>query len=59
MFEDNWFLFILIVMIAFVADGNFSNREIAVMLAMLGALALTNQSVEDSVNTNCFCNRNV
>ncbi len=59
MFEDNWFLFLLIVMIAFAGDGNFSNREIAVMFAILGALALTNQSIAEDVNTNCFCNRNV
>lgn len=44
MFEDNWYLFLLIIMIVFVADGNVSERESAVMLAVLFALTLTNNS---------------
>ncbi len=31
MFEDNWYLFLLIVMIVFISDGDFSRRETAVI----------------------------
>lgn len=42
MFNDNWYLFLLIIMLAFFSDGNISNREGAVMIAILFALTLTN-----------------
>lgn len=59
MFEDNWFLFLLIVMIAFAADGAMSERELAIMLAILFALTLTNNQGGFSGNAqaSCFCNR--
>lgn len=59
MFDDNWYLFLLIVMLAFYSDGNISQREATVMLAILFALTLTNvPSEQDSATTtNCFCNR--
>lgn len=62
MFDDNWFLFLLIIMIVFISDGDFSQREICVMLAILAALALTNSSSSDNsdtVSANCFCNKTV
>lgn len=40
MFEDNWYLFLLIVMIVFISDGDFSRRETAVMIGILAALRL-------------------
>lgn len=56
MFDDNWYLFLLIVMLAFFADGNISQREAAVMLAILFALTLTNSQSDDSASTTgCFC----
>ena len=59
MFEDNWYLFLLIVMIAFVSDGEFSKKETAVMLAVLAALAFTNNADTDATTSasNCFCNK--
>ncbi len=59
MFEDNWYLFLLIVMIAFVSDGDFSKKETAVMLAVLAALAFTNNADLDTTTStsNCFCNK--
>ena len=61
MFEDNWYLFLLIVMIVFISDGDFSRRETAVMIGILAALAFTNSSDFDTTSTsgmsNCFCNK--
>lgn len=58
MLGDNWYLFLLIIMIIFLSDGNLSQRETTVMLAILGALALTDSS-DNAVSTDCFCNRNI
>ncbi len=52
MFEDNWYLFLLIVMIAFASDGDVSNRETAVMLGILSALTLTNSAERSSNSAN-------
>lgn len=52
MFENNWYLFLLIVFLVFSGDGALSNTEIAVMGAILLALTLTNNE------TPC-CNCNV
>lgn len=59
MFEDNWYLFLLIIMIVFVADGNVSERESAVMLAVLFALTLTNNSqcISDGATTSGLFSR--
>lgn len=61
MFEDNWYLFLLIVMIVFISDGDFSRRETAVMIGILAALAFTNSSDSDTTSStatsNCFCNK--
>lgn len=59
MFDDNWFLFLLIIMLVFLQDGKFSQREIFVMLAILTALSMTND-LQDSISTdsrNCFSER--
>lgn len=56
MFDDNWFLFLLIIMLVFLQDGKFSQREIFVMLAILTALSMTN-NLQDSISAdsrNCF-----
>lgn len=56
MFDDNWFLFLLIIMLVFLQDGKFSQREIFVMLAILTALSMTND-LQDSISAgsrNCF-----
>lgn len=62
MFNDNWYLFLLIVMLAFFSDGEISNREAIVMLAILFALTITNvpatDDADDDVNT-CFCNHRI
>lgn len=59
MFEDNWYLFLLIVMIVFISDGDFSRRETAVMIGILAALAFTNSTDTDATTStcNCFCNK--
>lgn len=67
MFEDNWYLFLLLVMLAFFSDGEVSTRESYVMISMLLALTLTNNledEDEDSdtsatTTNNCFCNKNI
>ena len=62
MFGDNWFLFLLIVMIVFISDGDLSQREICVMLAIFAALALTDSSsttTTSSTDTNCFCDKTI
>ncbi len=59
MFNDNWFLFLLIIMLVFLADGNISGRECAVLLSIVFALAITNNSSDGSATTNCFCNRDI
>ena len=53
MFDDNWFLFLLIIMLVFLQDGKFSQREIFVILT---ALSMTND-LQDSISAdsrNCF-----
>lgn len=58
MFGDNWYVFLLIVMLVFAGDGAMNTTEIAVMLAILFALSLTGGCTsDDSTNQNCFCNR--
>jgi len=67
MFEDNWYLFLLLVMLAFFADGEVSTKEAYVMISILLALTLTNNLDEGedennganntTTNTNCFCNK--
>lgn len=61
MFEDNWYLFLLIVMIVFISDGDFSKRETAVMTGILAALAFTNSvdtsNMSSTFASNCFCNK--
>lgn len=57
MFEDNWFLFLLIVMAVFAGDGVFSDREVAVMMAILFALSMTNSSQCPSTTANALLNR--
>ena len=63
MFNDNWYLFLLIVMLAFFADGEISNREATVMLAILFALTITNvpdaDEDEDTSGRNFFCNHTI
>jgi|GEM_PF-806654 len=67
MFEDNWYLFLLLVMLSFFADGEISNREAYVMLSILVGLTLTNnledeeeetaQNGTQTTTSNCFCNK--
>ena len=56
MFDDNWFLFLLIIMLVFLQDGKFSQREIFVMLAILAPLSMTNdlQETISADSRNCF-----
>lgn len=52
MFNDNWFLFILIILLVFSSDGNISNTETAVLIGIVFALFLSEG------NLNFFCNNN-
>ena len=52
MFEDNWYLFLLLVMLSFFADGEVSQKEAYVMLSILLALTLTNNLEENDDTTN-------
>ncbi len=63
-FNENWFLFLLVVMAVFASDGTVSSTETAVMLAILFALTVagpTLVSSDDADDTddsrNCFCNK--
>lgn len=65
--NENWFLFLLIVMLAFASDGTVSSTESAVMLAILFALTVagptltssddTSSNPDTTADTSCFCNR--
>lgn len=55
MFEDNWYLFLLVIFLAFSSDGDMSTREIAVMGAVLFALCMTANCPSDS-RSGCNCN---
>lgn len=57
MFEDNWFLFLLIIMAVFAGDGVFSDREVAVMMSILFALTMTNSGCSSQTNTNTLFSR--
>lgn len=58
MFNNNWFLFLLIIMLVFASDGTISQTETAVLLAILFALCICcGCSDDDSLNDDCFCNR--
>ncbi len=59
MFEDNWYLFLLLVMLSFFADGEISNREAYVMLSILVGLTLTNNLEEEEENTTQTVNTNL
>ena len=67
MFSNNWFIFLLIVMLSFFTDGEISRREAIVMLAILFALSITNSSDDDidddddddDTVRNCFCNHTI
>jgi hypothetical protein len=56
MFENNWYLFLLIVFLVFSGDGALSGTEIAVMGAILLALTLSSNTEPDN-NGGCFCGR--
>lgn len=59
--NENWFLFLLIVMAVFASDGNVSGTETAVMLAILFALTVAGPTLvaaDDAADDrNCFCNK--
>lgn len=65
--NENWFLFLLIVMLTFASDGTVSSTETAVMLAILFALTVagptltssddTSSNPDTTTDTSCFCNR--
>ncbi|HKL94252.1 MAG TPA: hypothetical protein VJZ69_03115 [Clostridia bacterium] len=52
MFNDNWWLFVLVVLLLFSSDGNISNTENAVLIGIVFALFLSEG------NNNLFCNNN-
>ena len=57
MFENNWYLFLLIVFLVFSGDGALSGTEIAVMGAILLALTLSSNTETDNNNGGCFCGK--
>ena len=62
-FNENWFLFLLIVMAVFASDGTVSSTETAVMIAILFALTVAGPTLvssgtdSDADDRNCFCNK--
>lgn len=63
-FNENWFLFLLVVMAVFASDGTVSSTETAVMLAILFALTVAGPTLVSSDDfddaddsRNCFCNK--
>ncbi len=57
MFDNNWYLFLLIVFLVFAGDGAVSTTEIAVMGAILLALTLTEGTTNNSGSSNCCCGK--
>lgn len=57
MFTDNWFLFLLVIMLVFSADGDISRTETAVMIAILMALTVSCCPNAEDADDGCFCNR--
>ena len=53
MFDNNWYLFLLIVFLVFAGDGGLNYTEIAVMGAILLALTLTEGS--NTSSNGCCC----
>ena len=53
MFDNNWYLFLLIVFLVFAGDGGLNYTEIAVMGAILLALTLTEGS--NTSGNRCCC----
>ena len=53
MFDNNWYLFLLIVFLVFAGDGGLNYTEIAVMGAILLALTLTEGS--NPSGNGCCC----
>lgn len=53
MFDNNWYLFLLIVFLVFAGDGGLNYTEIAVMGAILLALTLTEGS--NTSGNGCCC----
>jgi hypothetical protein len=49
MFSDNWFLFLLVILLLFSSDGQISGTENAVLIAIVFALFLCEG------NSNMFC----
>ena len=47
-FNENWFLFLLIVMAVFASDGTVSSTETAVMLSILFALTVAGPTLTSS-----------
>lgn len=58
MFTDNWFMFLLIIMLVFSSDGSISNTESTVFIFMLFALVVSCGCQGENSDDNCFCNRN-
>lgn len=69
MFNEEWFLFLLIVMLVFASNGSVSTTETAVMIAILFALTVAGPTLTprdgnssaaanaDASGTGCFCKR--
>lgn len=53
MFEDNWMLFVFILLIVFGGDGTISNTELAVLLASVLAILLTENGCLDGWFNRC------
>lgn len=60
MFNDNWFLFILVILLLFSSDGNINGTENAVLIAIVFALFLTegNSNIFGNCNNNNNNNNN-
>ncbi|MEG2541290.1 MAG: hypothetical protein RSB59_05940 [Clostridia bacterium] len=56
MFANNWYMFLLIVMMVFSGDGEITRTESTVMIAILGALCMSCCcNGESEENSGCGC----
>lgn len=63
MFDDNWMLFVLILIIIFSGNGGIIGTELAVLIAVVLAIVLCEGGCLDGIfgcgcNNNCNCNFN-
>lgn len=55
MFDDNWILFVFILLVVFGSDGVVAGTELAVLTASVLAILLSENGCLDSWLNRCVC----